>query len=768
MYCFCFFFFSFRCQKNEPQKKTGVEEQKKKKQKDARLLFVSIFCRFFSRCIRVTCNEMYRNRQILILFIVISISQIESSFWNEIPSRCIYDRTALFSCWNTTFIHPIPLFNDKAYTLQNHHVTIHNSHFQLSLRDLLVHVGTNIENLTLINNTFSSSAIKSSLIFEGGIFFRLLLTFNIHDRQGLQWSQLNGSYFPQLNKLDLSYNQFTTEHKLVFDHQFYPKLKYLNLSHNQLKSIDNLIGNSLNTLETLILAYNPLESVVNKLDRFQSLTVLDLSSTFIKQLFTITLLPNLQTFICQQCRHIPTWEYEKFLSNCSQLNNNNQLLIDLTKSNIYSIKLFNSYIKCIKHLILNDQNLVNSITTQDLLHSTNLESIQAKANYDIDYIHLNIYDHLLYIDFSENIYLNRVILRPLSNYTHLQRLLLSHSALNDFSVDFRHTKLKFLHIDIIDMSHSRLETLDFLKYLTFNMLDVSYNRLKIVDIDLIHYRHGMYELSSMNLLNISSNEIEFFKINWDDESPHTIDLSQNKLESIELHGQTTYTLQLINNPQLSLTERTFNIDLPSLQYLDLTSIHLESLQHLIYLHNLSNIRTLILNNNHLLKQHRILNWHIFYPWHQYLTHLSLRNMSLEEIDSGAYLNDYYYLLSIDFYLNDHLKCDCTLKPFIYWLQTPPPPLLDFYEPLQKLLRVDCPISLLDIHCPDDNKNYRKIYSVSRSSFLRTLFILIVFGSILLVVFKLFDGQLKKTRTRFYQSVYRNADIITLNERCINR
>ena len=319
------------------------------------------------------------------------------------------------------------------------------------------------------------------------------------------------------------------------------------------------------------------------------------------------------------------------------------------------------------------------------------------------------------------------------------------------------------------MSYSRLETLDFLKYLTFNMLDLSYSRLKIIDINLIHYHRGMYELSSMNLLNMSSNEIEFVKINWNNESPHTIDLSHNKLESIELHGQTTYTLQLINNTQLSLTETTFNIDLPSLQYLDLTSIHLESLQYLIYLHNLSNIRTLILNNNHLLKQHRILNWHIFYPWHQYLTHLSLRNMSIEEIDSGAYLNDYYHLLIIDFYLNDHLKCDCTLKPFIYWLQTPPPTLLDFYEPLQKLLRIDCPISLLDIHCHNDNNNnYRKIYSLSRSSFFRTLFILVVFGSILLIIFKILDRHLKKMHTRFYQQVYTNADVITLNERCVNR
>jgi hypothetical protein len=707
---------------------------------------------------------MYTKRQAFIGFILIFITQIQCSFWNEIPQRCTYDRTTVFSCWNTTFTHPIPLFNDLSYTLQNHQVEIRDSYFQLSLRDLLVHVGTNIENLTLINNTFSSSAIETNLIFEGGIFFRLLLTLKVHDQQGIQWSQLNGSYFPQLIKLDLSNNKLSNKEKLVFDHQYYPKLRYINLSSNKLKSIDNLIGNSLNKIEVLILSNNPLESILNKLEQFKSLITLDLSLTPIKQLFSLSLLPNLQTFICQECRHIPTWEYEKFLSNCSLLNNP-QLTIDLTKSNIYSIKLFNPYIKCIKNLILNDQNLVDSITTNDLLSSTNLESIQAKINYNIDYIYLNVYERLLYIDFSENIYLNQVILRLMSNYTHLQRLILSHTALNDFSIDFYNTTLKFLHIDYIDMSSSRLETLDFLKYLTFHTLDVSYNRLKIIDIDIIDYRHGMYDLSLMNLLNISSNDMEYIKINWNNESPHTIDLSNNKLESIELHGQTTYTILLMNNPKLSLTETTFNIDIPSLLYIDLTSIQLNSLEYLIYLHNLSNIRTLILNNNRLLKQHRKLNWNIFNPWRQYLTHLSLRNISLEQLDSGANLNNYDHLLTIDFYLNNYLQCDCKLQPFIQWLQTPPLPLRDFYEPLQKLLRINCPISLFDIQCEDSkNLKEKRFYTLTHSSFFKTLFILIIFIFILLTTFKLIDKRMRRIRSRFYQRVYTDADLITLNER----
>ncbi|CAF0775281.1 unnamed protein product [Adineta ricciae] len=708
---------------------------------------------------------MYANRLVWTLFVVSFLKPIRCSFWNEIPPRCTYDRQEVFSCWNTTFTHPIPLFNDLAYTLQNHHVEIRNSYLQLSLRDLFVQVGTNINNLTLINNTFSSNALQINAIFEGGIFFRVLESLQIHDQLGLQWSQLNGSYFPQLYKLDLSYNRITDEQKLVFDHQFYPRLRYLNLSHNRLKSIKNLLGNSLNDTETLILSHNPLELISStQLERFQSLRHLDLSFTAMKQLFSLTLLPDLQTFICQDCRHLPTWEYETFFQNCSQTNH--QLTIDLTNSNIHSMKLFNPYVKCLKNLILNNQNLVDSITTHDLLFSTDLASIQAKGNYDIDYVHLNVYDHLVSIDFSENIYLNQVILRLSSNYTHLQRLILSHTALNDFSVDFYNTTLKYLHIDYVDMSYSRLETLDFLKYLTFHTLDVSYNLLKIVDIDSIHYRRGMYDLALMNMINMSSNGMEYVKINWENESPHTIDLSNNNLETVELHGQTSYTVLLANNSKLSLSKSTFNVDLPVVQYLDLTSIHLDSFEYLIYLHNLSNIHTLLLDNNRLLEQHRTLNWHVFYPWHQYLTHLSLRNMSLEQIDSGARLNDFYHLLTIDFYLNP-LKCDCEFHPFVQWLQVPPPPLLDFYEPLQKLLRINCPVSLFDMQCDDQNSSQgRKLSSIVHSSIFKIFFLLTLFTLIVYTTFKLIDRRMKRVRSRFYQRVYTDGDIITLNERHI--
>jgi hypothetical protein len=155
-------------------------------------------------------------RQVLILFLLLSIQKSKCSFWNDIPSQCFYDQTALLSCSNATFTRPIPLFNDLTYTFQNHRVEIRDSYIQLALYSLFSHVGSNIENLTLIDNRFLS------LNESGRIYFRLLQILSIHDQKGLQWFQLKSSYFPQLIQLDLSYNQFTNQDKLVLNLQLFP------------------------------------------------------------------------------------------------------------------------------------------------------------------------------------------------------------------------------------------------------------------------------------------------------------------------------------------------------------------------------------------------------------------------------------------------------------------------------------------------------------------------------------------------------------------
>jgi hypothetical protein len=303
------------------------------------------------------------------------------------------------------------------------------------------------------------------------------------------------------------------------------------------------------------------------------------------------------------------------------------------------------------------------------------------------------------------------------------------------------------------MSSNHLESIDFLQYLTFYSLDLSFNHLKIVDIDNIHFRNDMYELSLMNFLNLSSNQIEYIKIHWDNESPHTIDLSENKIQSIELHGQTTYSLILNNNSKLSLLPSTFLINLPLLQNLYLNSIQFDSFEYLIYLYNLTNIHVLFLNNNQLQKKYQTLNWNIFYPWHKNLTHLSLKNMSIEKIYPDIYLDDYDHLLTIDFYENN-LQCDCTLHPFINWLKTPPPPLTDFYEPLHKVLSVDCPPSLFDLECDDGN---------TKSTIYIIIFIIGISLIIILMMIKFLHCYIKRKRSKPYDRMFTDNDIMALNE-----
>ena len=265
----------------------------------------------------------------------------------------------------------------------------------------------------------------------------------------------------------------------------------------------------------------------------------------------------------------------------------------------------------------------------------------------------------------------------------------------------------------------------------------------------------------MNLFNLSSNQLESVRIRWDEESPHTIDLSGNRLQSIELHGQSTYAVRLNSNVNLSITSKTFALDLPALQFLDLTATRLTALENLIYLHNLSNIHTLILDHNQLDQHHRTLNWQIFSPWRRYLSHVSLRNISLEQIDLGAYLDDYYHLLTIDLFGNRRLPCDCRLQPFVHWLQHPPPPIPDFNEPLQKLLHIECPRSILDLHCNDGKQSPTTGWLVVK--------ILVILGAVLValvvvVVVNFFYRYERRKSCRSYHRIFTDADIILLNER----
>ena len=705
---------------------------------------------------------MTQNWFILVYVLLFVQLSVDGSFWNEIPPRCILDQQNSLHCRNTTFLRPIPNLNVVKNATRDPQVDLRYCYLEYSLRDLFIYISTDVENLTLINNQFSPKALESNQIFEGGLFYRSLRSLTVRDKKGEQWLQFNRSFFPQLIELNLSKNHFTNAVQLNFSRESFPKLKLIDLSNNQLKTIENL---RCDQLEKLILASNPLESISTDLKRFESLRFLDLSSTSIKSLFSLSLVPNLEDFHCRNCREIPSWEVEKLFEHCES-RTRSFLSLDLSNCRLNSMDIFNRHAVCFQSLILNGENLDKSISTEDLHRSEHLEQIEIRQNHLIDYIYLNVYSRLALIDLSRNSYLSQVILRLHSETTRLQRLIISRTVLNDFSVDFTYTNVSHVHIDLIDLSHNQLETIDFLKYLTFFTLNLSYNRLKIIDVDSIRFRHGVFSFASMNLLNISFNQMEYASIRWIDESPHQIDLSNNELEFVELHGKTSLSLDLSNNRNLSLTPDSMNLDLTRLQHLHLDSINLPSLEHLIYLHNLPNLQTLTFDNNHLSQKNRVLNWQLFEPWRQQLTHLSMRNISLERLESGAQLNGYLRLLAINMSENNQLLCNCDLRVLLNWLKTPLVPIESSVENFQKVLSIDCSMAFYDLHCssyedvefPQEKVHYTQLF--------RLIFILCVFSMILFCSLKFAEQRLKHLRSRFYPQVYTDGDLITLNERNI--
>jgi hypothetical protein len=128
-------------------------------------------------------------------------------------------------------------------------------------------------------------------------------------------------------------------------------------------------------------------------------------------------------------------------------------------------------------------------------------------------------------------------------------------------------------------------------------------------------------------------------------------------------------------------------------------------------------------------------------------------MSLEKIDPGIYLKEYPHLLTIDLYENN-FDCDCILEPFINWLKTPPPPLADFYEPLHKVLILDCPVSLFDLQC-DDGK--------MKSTLFIGIFIIGISLIILLTMVKILHCYIKRKRSNSYHHLFTGNDVIALNE-----
>jgi hypothetical protein len=129
-------------------------------------------------------------------------------------------------------------------------------------------------------------------------------------------------------------------------------------------------------------------------------------------------------------------------------------------------------------------------------------------------------------------------------------------------------------------------------------------------------------------------------------------------------------------------------------------------------------------------------------------------MSIEKVDPGIYLNDFGHLLTVDLYEN-YFECNCILQPFVNWLKVPPPPLPDFYEPLHKVLSLECPVSIFDMQC--DEKQTKLTFSI-------VLLIVGVSLMIVLMMVKFLYCYIKqKQQSKPYDRMLTDNDIIALNE-----
>ncbi|CAF4861153.1 unnamed protein product, partial [Rotaria sp. Silwood1] len=85
---------------------------------------------------------------------------------------------------------------------------------------------------------------------------------------------------------------------------------------------------------------------------------------------------------------------------------------------------------------------------------------------------------------------------------------------------------------------------------------------------------------------------------------------------------------------------------------------------------------------------------------------------------------------------------------------PPPSLIDFYEPLQKVLSINCPIKLFELNC---NRGKTK------STLFLTFLIIGIFLIILLIIFILLYCYMKQKRSKSYRHMFTDNDLIALTE-----
>ena len=408
----------------------------------------------------------------------------------------------------------------------------------------------------LIEIYFSKNLIKK-LDFHYAFRFQIS-TLEFIDFSHNQIEFIDGfnffSKFPNLESLDLAFNQFHSLSNTYFLNLF--RLKYLILNNNQILTIENGTFSYLKNLLLLDLSQNLIYNLGGNIvfDQLSNLRNLILSSNQIEQI-SMNDFRGLSSLLSLDLRRNQINQVEEksflFLRNI--------ILLKLGSNKLKSLNKSLAKLKSLRHLDVSFNNLnhldveyLETLSFLDVSHNTRLNQVEISNNLIV----LNVsntsfelisdlnfsskssleeldlsFNNLTGIDFGFFTYLETILKLNLK-----QTILEDYKFLNRVSLNLRKIDLsenqdfegflnlmQFRFFEEIKISNSNLSSFEmYTSYSKLNYLDLSQNIIKVVK----------YMPNNLIHLNLSQNSLEFI-LNYDLEFKYFIDVCKN-LKTIDL------------------------------------------------------------------------------------------------------------------------------------------------------------------------------------------------------------------------------------------
>ncbi|KAI4487757.1 hypothetical protein M0802_011862 [Mischocyttarus mexicanus] len=461
--------------------------------------------------------------------------------------------------------------------------------------------------------------------------------------------------FPELEKLDLSHNNFTHFND-IFDAT--PNLKHLDLNNNNIHSMSSTFFNKLLNLESLDLGYNPFGDIHGStLNKFVSLKSLSLKANKMSDL---------------------SWE---LFSELKKLES-----VDISYNSFFNVpqRLFRKN-KNLRRIVF-DNNYVNLVTLPDRL-LTNLDKLEE--------IHLNNdglsqlpecffsdLSSLKYLNFGNNIFyfLLPTIFKGLKN---LEVLKINNNLIeiipNEIFIDL-------INLKILDLSMNNIDSIPrdlFASLSSLTELNMENNRLKSIE------QETLIPLITLSIAKFSNNQLDFLNA-ANDRSPFhdnhflkELHLSNNSIEDFFIDWSRRNTLTFLNlshNIISTIPKRYLHFEskqiLVDLSYNKLSNFLIDDIEATA-IHKIENLHVIvILDHNPILCDCHLYDL-IRYFYNEMHTsvynYIEIRAKNLtcvykngtvgpkiQELDSSTFIcpeNDYFQIENIC-----QINCTCSVRP----------------------------------------------------------------------------------------------------------